>query len=356
LLSTGDSTGSGSGSGKTAVVVVGGMGRSSSSSSGSSGSTPFRPVLAAFEGRDRARVRAFMATASLGYAADGLFALGLSSLDDLNNHPMYLTDNTLVSAGVSKASHRRRFQQLVAESLGEWTSGHRAAEAERSREKRIALCMTGQVRSFEEVAGNLRDMVVKPLQQLVDLPGSPGHRKAGKTVNANATGSQQHEAGVASGWSSGSSRVPPGDAASASNVHVYATLVLKDSLEGKGFRCTKTTHSRHQVAETLASLGAPVFGFVEDDEASRSGGSADGCKAWPGFVQAHQMQQCWALATATEQRQGWRYDYAVRVRPDVAYKRSFRLAHWPLFAPLLQVVALPPRLHLNPLSKRCRPY
>ena len=32
----------------------------------------------------------------------------------------------------------------------------------------------------------------------------------------------------------------------------------------------------------------------------------------------------------------WQYDYALRLRPDVAYKRSFRLAHWPLFAPLLR--------------------
>jgi hypothetical protein len=153
-------------------------------------------------------------------------------------------------------------------------------------------------------------MVVKPLQQLVDLPGSQQPRSGRLTSVA--------------------------DALSASNVHVYATLVLKDSLEGKGFQCTKTRHSRRQVVELLASLGAPVHGFIEDDEASRSGPSHR-CSAWPGFVQAHQMQQCWAMATATEQRKGWRYDYAVRVRPDVAYKRSFRLVHWPLFAPLVQV-------------------
>ena len=30
----------------------------------------------------------------------------------------------------------------------------------------------------------------------------------------------------------------------------------------------------------------------------------------------------------------------MRIRPDVAYKRNFRLAHWPLFAPLLRRAVL----------------
>jgi len=312
---------------------------SDGSKSKGSSSTSFRPSLAAFEGRDRARVRAFLATASLQYAADGLFAQGLGSLDDFNDHPMYTTEATLIAAGVSKASHRRRFQLLITESLSEWTSGHRAAEAERSRVKRVAVCLTGQVRSFEEVAVNLRDMIVRPLQQLVDLPDIPHHRKPGVPSNMrmlrNDTSNHRK---LRSSNSYGDDASQPSDV-SASNVHFYATLVLKDSLEGKGFRCTKTKHSRQKVTEILASLEAPVYGFIEDDEKSRSG-PINGCKAWPGFVQADQMKQCWSMATATEKRQGWQYDYALRVRPDVAYKRSFRLAHWPLFAPLVQVAVV----------------
>ena len=38
---------------------------------------------------------------------------------------------------------------------------------------------------------------------------------------------------------------------------------------------------------------------------------------------------------APPRRCRWNYDYAIRLRPDVAYKRNFRLVHWPLFAPLL---------------------
>ena len=309
---------------------------SDGSKSHGSSSTSFRPSLAAFEGRDRARVRAFLSTASLQYAADGLFAQGLGSLDDFNDHPMYTTEATLIAAGVSKASHRRRFQLLLSESLNEWTSGHRVAEAERSRVKRVAVCLTGQVRSFEEVAVNLRDMIVRPLQQLVDLPDINNRRRSQVPSNLRMLRNNTfHERVLRSSSSYGGSTPQPVDVAS-SNVHFYATLVLKDSLEGKGFRCTKTKHSRQKVTEILASLGAPVYGFIEDDEKSRSG-PINGCKAWPGFVQADQMKQCWAMATATEKKQGWQYDYALRVRPDVAYKRSFRLAHWPLFAPLVQV-------------------
>jgi len=200
------------------------------------------------------------------------------------------------------------------------------AVIEQSRVKRIAVCLTGQVRSFEEISGNLRDMIVRPLQQLVDLPMSMlSHNN---TVASTMPSLQKPLNNFTRKYLYTSLD---------SNVHMYATISLNDTIEMKGFRCTKTKHSRQKVTEILASLGASVYGFIEDDEKARSG-PINGCKAWPGFVQADQMKQCWAMVTATEKRQGWQYDYALRVRPDVAYKRSFRLAHWPLFAPLVQVL------------------
>jgi len=55
----------------------------------------------------------------------------------------------MVSAGLEKASHRRRFSQLCDEDLGAFTVGRRQKEAEGDRVKRIALCMTGQVKGVE---------------------------------------------------------------------------------------------------------------------------------------------------------------------------------------------------------------
>jgi len=239
----------------------------------------------------------------------------LEALYSLSSGKMNVTSNGTSSDEVARVDEGNDNKFL----------SYRVAEVERSRAKRIAVCLTGQVRSFEEISGNLRDMIVRPLQQLVDLPINISKRNnflaaampSLRKFSSNLTGNHHYTS-------------------SDSNVHIYATIALNDTLEMKGFRCTKTKHSRQKVTEILASLGAPVYGFIEDDEKSRSG-PINGCKAWPGFVQADQMKQCWAMATATEKRQGWQYDYALRVRPDVAYKRSFRLAHWPLFAPLVQV-------------------
>ena len=55
-----------------------------------------------YEGRDRERVRQFLATANLSYAADGLFSAGLTCLKDFSVHPMFLQESTLAHAGIVK--------------------------------------------------------------------------------------------------------------------------------------------------------------------------------------------------------------------------------------------------------------
>lgn len=71
-----------------------------------------------------------------------------------------------------------------------------------------------QVRSLEEVGGNVRDMIVRPLQQLVDLPDNGQFRGGGGGV------------GVGGGWQSGSALAGSlTEASLGSHVHLFATLV-----------------------------------------------------------------------------------------------------------------------------------
>ena len=114
---------------------------------------------------------------------------------------------------------------------------------------RIAVCMTGQVRSLEEVNGNIRDMVVRPLQALVDLPPFADQQPA----NASSPLPRARR-GLMAAADEGVGRAAPASRAGAaalrvmSNVHLYATLALQDTLEGKGFDCAKSVHPRPQVA------------------------------------------------------------------------------------------------------------
>ena len=199
---------------------------------------------------------------------------------------------------------------------------------------------------------NVRDMMVRPLQRIFDATlhhgNGGGSGKASGSLSSRQQQQQQQQRAALSAetfldgsWGGGSSHMSTTDARAASNVHLYALVVLRDELEGKGFRCHgsgvdgddqhKAAHSVGHVRAMLEQLGAPLYGFALDDIAARAA-TAGGCRAWPGYVQADQMAQCWAQVTGVEEKKGWRYDYALRVRPDVAYKRSFRIGQWPLFA------------------------
>ena len=134
-------------------------------------------------------------------------------------------------------------------SAAEETSAGRSDGPVFSGVGRIAVCMTGQVRSLEEVNGNIRDMVVRPLQALVDLPPFADQQPA------NASSPQPPaRRGIMAAADESVGRAAPASRAGAaalrvmSNVHLYATLALQDTLEGKGFDCAKSVHPRPKVA------------------------------------------------------------------------------------------------------------
>tara|TARA_A100001015_G_scaffold273672_1_gene329357 strand:+ start:2099 stop:2980 length:882 start_codon:yes stop_codon:yes gene_type:complete len=252
---------------------------------------------------------------------------------------MYSTDEVLKKVGMVKASHRRRFRDLLA-ALPEWMEEKQKPLVPQTA-SRLAICMTGQVRSLEELVQNIRDMIVRPLQQIFDT-------NAGGIFKGRQNSAVNPDAFVDSSsinWGLEGNGAQSDVAIGRSNVHLFALLVLRDELEGKGFKChgsSSNGNDRNMAFHTLGHtkallelLGAPIQGFAVDDAATRAM-EAPGCRAWPGFIQADQIAQCWKLVTQVEEKRGWQYDYAIRIRPDVAYKRSFRIAHWPLFHSQLQ--------------------
>ena len=124
--------------------------------------------------------------------------------------------------------------------------------------------MTGQVRSLEEVAGNIRDMIVQPLQAVFDakLRDGVGGRDGGGDASLRARVKHSRDARTnASPERNASAGGELPGAELDSNVHLYATLVLRDSLESKGFACSVSKHAQQKTVGTLATLGAPLHGF-----------------------------------------------------------------------------------------------
>ena len=66
---------------------------------------------------------------------------------------MYSTDEVLKKVGMVKASHRRRFRDLLA-ALPEWMEEKQKPLVPQTA-SRLAICMTGQVRSLEELVQNI---------------------------------------------------------------------------------------------------------------------------------------------------------------------------------------------------------
>ena len=90
------------------------------------------------------------------------------------------------------------------------------------------------------------------------------------------------------------------------------------------------THTcTHTLTKVLHRLGADEATMWDYSHPPASG--LGKCPGWPSFFTAVNTRSCWLHVMDAEAAQGWRYQFVVRLRPDVSYKPTLRFAEWPLW-------------------------